>query len=310
MSDKMHVGVLGSTGRVGEQYCTLLKDHPQFELVFEPSRHEILNFKEAEKCDLIFSALPSKVAKEVEPEYAKKGFPVFSCASCHRFEEDIPLIIPEINSHHLELISLQQQKRGWEGCLISKPNCTLQSYLLPLYPLHKRFKLKHLTVTNLQAISGAGTGYELSDNIIPYIAGEEEKSEREPQKILGESISISSHCLRVPVQQGHLSCVSAAFWEKPTLDEVRAVWDSFEGLNLPSAPSKPLVYFEESDRPQPHLDSFCGNGMSVAIGRLRECPLFDIRFVALSNNLIRGAAGGGILTAELYVKHYETSKNL
>jgi len=187
MSRKIPVGILGASGLVGKQYALLLQNHPRFELVFQSSRKTIEDFEKAKECQLIFSALPSSIAQSIEPEYAKRGIPVFSTASCHRLEEDVPLIIPEINPDHLEMIGVQQKNRGWDrGFIVSKPNCTLQSYLLPLYPLHKRFKLERLSVTNLQAISGAGAGYELNNNVIPFIPDEEEKSETEPLKILGE----------------------------------------------------------------------------------------------------------------------------
>lgn len=314
MSKKIPVGVLGASGLVGRQYVQLLQNHPYFELIFQATRQTIENFDRAKKCRLLFSALPSCVAQSIEPEYARRGVPIFSSASCHRLQADIPLIIPEVNPDHLQIITVQQKNRGWKGgCIIAKPNCTLQSYILPLYPLHKHFTLERLLVTNLQAISGAGAGYELKNNIVPYIPHEEEKSETEPLKILGKwdgntlhfsSINISMHCTRVPVEHGHLACVSASFKKKPSLDEVKYIWTTFKGLKLPTAPQYPLIYFEEHDRPQPKLDYLCGKGMSVALGRLRECPLFTIRFIALSNNLIRGGAGGGILTAELYCRHY------
>lgn len=314
---KISVGLLGASGLVGEEYLRLLKNHPQFEVVFQPNRNTLLDFDAARPCQFLFSALPSDKAQQVELEYAKRGFPIFSSASCHRLEEDIPLIIPEINPDHLEMIPLQQKRRGWEkGFIVAKPNCTLQSYLLPLYPLHKRFQLERLAVTNLQAITGAGRTFKLSGNIIPYISGEEEKSETEPLKILGTwdgsrlhpaLLVISSHCNRVPVLHGHLACVSASFKKKPTLDQVLEAWETFPGLDLPTAPKRPLLYFEENDRPQPLLDASYDRGMAVAVGRLRSCSLFDIRFTALSHNLIRGAAGGGVLTAELY---YEKIKHI
>lgn len=299
MYDRIPVGILGGSGRVGEQYSKLIAEHPFFELVFNPNRHTVRDFEAAKNCRLIFSSLPSNIAQEIEPEYAKRGFPVFSSASCHRMQEDIPLIIPEINPHHLEMVPLQQKNRGWEGCIIAKPNCTLQSYLLPLFPLHQRFKLERVAVTNLQAISGAGRGLSLENNILPYIEGEEEKSEREPQKILGEAIKISAHCVRVPVQVGHMACVSASFKSQPTLEEVKEAWENFE----------PIKFLKEENRPQPLLDTQWSGGMSVAVGRLRTCPLLDIRFTALSNNLIRGAAGGGILTAQLYLESYEPTQH-
>jgi len=312
MPEEIFVGILGGGGLVGEQYAKLIQNHPYFRLISISSRKDVADFKKFRECQLIFSALPSSIAQTIEPEYARRGFPVFSSASYQRLEWDVPLIIPEINADHLKMIKIQQKNRGWEqGFIVSKPNCTLQSFLLPLYPLHRRFKLERLSVTNLQAISGAGRGYKLRNNVIPFIPLEEEKSEREPAKILGRwdgrrlhltDFSISTHCMRVPVEHGHLSYVSASFKERPSLNEIVRIWKGFNGLKLPTAPSSPLVYFEEDDRPQPKLDCLCGGGMSVALGRLRECPLFDIRFVALSHNLIRGAAGGGVLTAELYVE--------
>ena len=316
---KIPVGILGASGLVGQNYLKLLKNHPFFEVTFQPSSKTSLNeaLKEAKgKCRLIFSALPDAVAKECEFLYAKEGFAVFSTASCHRLEPDIPLIIPEINPSHLDLIPLQQKKRGFtKGFVVAKPNCTLQSYLLPLYPLHRAFTVKKLMVTTLQAISGAGKTFNLEKNAIPYIFGEEEKSENEPLKILGsvtgkgihleEGIAISTHCNRVPILSGHLACVSVSFERKPQEKEVLTLWKEFkekEVEGLPSAPSLPLIYLEGADRPQPLLDCNRENGMVVTIGRLRKCPVLDFRFAALSHNLIRGAAGGSILSAELAYK--------
>lgn len=318
MPRKIPVGVLGASGYVGQQYLRLLENHPTFEVVFQAARKPpydtVYDRKKAQQCALVFSALPSSIAQIVEPLYAEMGLPVFSSASYHRLESDIPLIIPEINGGHLAMLDMQKKNRGWDrGFIVAKPNCTLQSYLLPLYPLHQHFRLTSLSVTNLQAVSGAGAGYKLDQNIIPYIPEEEEKSEVEPLKILADwngkellmpSMTISTHCIRVPVEHGHLACISASFEEKPTLEEVLEVWKAFKGLDLPSAPPSPLVYFEEKDRPQPKLDALIGRGMAVALGRLRSCPIFDLRFIALSHNLIRGAAGGGLLTAELYYKEY------
>jgi len=227
------------------------------------------------------------------------------------------MIIPEVNPDHLSLIPYQRQLRGWKtGCLVVKPNCTLQSFLLPLFPLHRKFKLKQVMVTTMQSMSGAGTGFDLEKNIIPYIEGEEEKSEVEPLKILGslkenqitvpQNIQFSSHCNRVPVYEGHLACIAASFEKPIPREDVLHLWETFRGLpqtlNLPSAPKKPLHYYSEIDRPQPAYDKNLENGMSIALGRLRECSIFDLRFTALSHNLIRGAAGGSILSAELALK--------
>jgi len=320
MSKKIPVGILGATGLVGKQYVQLLNNHPWFKLVFQSTRNTIEDVDRARTCRLLFSALPSSVAQNIEPKYAKKGFVLFSSSSFHRLDKDVPLIIPEINPTHLRMVEVQRKHRGWnQGCIISKPNCTLQSYLLPLYPLHQHFVLQHLSVTNLQSISGAGSGYKLNNNVIPYIAGEEEKSEQEPLKILSKwngkalvspSISISTHCVRVPVEYGHLSCVSALFQKTPTLDEVIDIWKHFRGPCLPTIPEHPLIYFQKVDRPQPQHDVLCGKGMSISIGRLRRCPCFHIRFIALSHNLIRGAAGGGVSIAELYTKTYLSNEVL
>ena len=214
-------------------------------------------------------------------------------------EEDIPLIIPESNANHFDLIPKQQEKRGWRGFIVAKPNCTLQGMLLPLYPLHLKYQLEKISVTYLQARSGAGKAFELKENIYPYIEGEEEKSERETGKILDDaSIRIAAQCFRVPVQDGHLASISAGFKKKPNLDEVRALWEAFS----------PLSYLEERCRPQPLLD--LGSGMQVSIGRLRPCPLLDLRFVSLTHNLVRGAAGGGILTAEYWREYVRKTKSI
>ncbi len=290
------VGLLGGNGLVGQTYQNLINKSQDFELCFVPSREGLVDVLKAKGCDLIFSALPNNAAKIYDPLYAREGYPVFSSASCHRMEEDIPLIIPEINPEDFAWIERQQQNQGWKGFIVAKPNCTLQSIILPLFPLHKRFGLKRILVTYLQARSGAGKGFELEDNILPFIEGEEEKSTEETHKILGDSsIQISSRCMRVPVSHGHLAAVSASFEERPSLEEVKSLWNQYE----------PVCYLEREDRPQPALD--LGDGMLVSIGRLCNCPLMDIRFVSLSHNLIRGAAGGGLLTAEYWSKNVRTS---
>ncbi len=290
------VGLLGGGGLVGQTYQTLIDKHRDFELCFIPSREELGDVSKARECDLIFSALSNSAAEIYDPLYAGAGYPVFSSASCHRMEEDIPLIISEINPEDFTWIARQQKSRGWKGFIVAKPNCTLHSMILPLFPLHKRFALSGISVTYLQARSGAGKGFKLEGNILPFIEGEEEKSTIETHKILGDSsIQISSQCMRVPVLHGHLAAVSARFEEKPSLEEVKTIWHQYE----------PVSYLEQEDRPQPALD--LGDGMVVSIGRLSPCPLMDIRFVSLSHNLIRGAAGGGLLTAEYWSKHVRTS---
>lgn len=328
---KIPVGIIGATGVVGQTYVYLLKDHPLFEIVslsaspkwegktyrealtgrlHKTLSEKVLNLplEPMKPLPLIFSATPSSVAASLEFPLAKQGSAVFSHASIHRTVSDIPMIIPEINADHLSLIPLQQKQRGWKGFLVVKPNCTLQSFLLPLFPLHCAFGLKQVSVTTMQSTSGAGSSFQLDRNILPYIEGEEEKSETEPLKILGllkNQVAFSVHCNRVPICEGHLACVSASFQKPLEEKSVRQLWDDFSGLDLPSAPRKPLHYFDESDRPQPLLDKDVGGGMTVALGRLRKCSIFDLRFTALSHNLIRGAAGGNLLCAELaYQKGY------
>ncbi len=274
------------------------------------------------RCKFVFSALEMEKEKvrALENEYAAADIPVVSNASAHRNTDDVPMIIPEINHEHLQVIKAQQQKRGWKhGFVTVKPNCSLQSYLLPVFALISAgYEVNKLLVTTLQAISGAGypglAAIDMLDNIVPYIAGEEEKSELEPGKILGrvvdgkivnyDELKISAHCNRVPVIDGHTACVSLQFAaKKPTAEQIIDIWQNFSALpqelQLPSAPEAPLIYIAGADRPQPRKDRLNGKGMAVSLGRLRPCNLFDMRFVGLSHNTVRGAAGGGILNAEL-----------
>jgi len=230
------------------------------------------------------------------------------------------MLIPEINSNHIEIIPQQKKANGWDkGFIVVKPNCSLQSYMAPVYALIKAgYEVKRMIITTMQAVSGAGypgvPSLDMIDNMVPFISGEEEKSEIEPQKIMGKivngkivndtSMKISAHCNRVPVIDGHTACVSLEFGaKKPSLEEIRKIWKEFRSepqeLNLPFAPKKPIIYREEPNRPQPRKDRDTDKGMAVTVGRLRECKVFDIRFVCLSHNTVRGAAGGGILNAEL-----------
>jgi aspartate-semialdehyde dehydrogenase len=264
--------------------------------------------------------MDKKAILALEEEYASKGLAVVSNNSAHRHTEDVPVLVPEINDSHLDIISEQRKKRGWkQGLLVVKPNCSIQSYMIPLYALLKAgYPVAKMIVTTLQAVSGAGypgpASIDMIDNIIPYIGGEEEKSEVEPLKILGrieggkivpdDSIKISAHCNRVPVSDGHTACCSIKFaGKKPEMDEVINIWRNFtalpQELKLPSAPVPPMIYRDEPDRPQPRKDRDAGNGMAVTVGRLRPCHVFDYRFVGLHHNTVRGAAGGAILTAEL-----------
>jgi aspartate-semialdehyde dehydrogenase len=248
---------------------------------------------------------------------------VISNASAHRWTADVPVLIAEVNPDHADIIPAQRKKRGWDrGFIAVKPNCSIQSYMTPIYALVKAgFAVERLVVTTLQAVSGAGypgvPSLDMIDNIVPYIGGEEEKSELEPLKILGgirdgvfENASlpkISAHCNRVPVTDGHTACVSLEFGaKKPSIEEIKKIWAGFKSLpqelDLPMAPKQPIIIREENDRPQPRKDRDADKAMAVVVGRIRPCNVFDIRFTALSHNTVRGAAGGGILNAEL-LKH-------
>ena len=357
MENKIKVGVLGATGMVGQRYVYLLKDHPWFEVTFVSAspRSAGKTYKEAVsgrwligsdipegvknlmvydasdvdaavgKCAFVFSALEmgKDEIKALEAAYAAKDIPVVSNASANRWTDDVPMLIPEINPDHVEIIHRQKAHHGWnKGFIAVKPNCSLQSYLAPVHALQEKgYPVKRLIVTTMQATSGAGypgvSSFDMIDNIVPYIGGEEEKTETELLKILGrvsgekiENASgplVSAHCNRVPVIDGHTACVSLEFDlpedKIPSLEEIEAIWTSFSGFpqeaKLPSAPEHAIVLRHEDNRPQPRRDRENGKGMAVTIGRLRKCHVFDIRFVALSHNTKRGAAMGGILNAEL-----------
>jgi len=360
MSHKISVGVIGATGMVGQNYIRLLNNHPWFQVAYVAAspRSAGKHYREAVagrwhmvtdipakvgdmvvedasgvrsalgKCSVIFSAvdMEKEAVRKLEMEYASKGFAVISNNSAHRQTEDVPVLIPEINYDHCDIIPAQQKHYGWsKGLIVVKPNCSIQSYMIPIHALLQRgYQVSRMIVTTLQGLSGAGypgpSSLDIVDNIIPYIGGEEEKSEKEPRKVLGkvtedrivpdESISISAHCTRVPVIDGHSACVSIEFTgAKPSLDELKGVWRSYRSvpqeLALPSAPQQPIVVREEIDRPQPRKDRDAENGMAIVVGRLRPCKVFDYRFVGLSHNTVRGAAGGAILMAELLkVKGY------
>jgi aspartate-semialdehyde dehydrogenase len=354
MSERIRVGVIGATGMVGQNYIRLLNNHPWFEVgyVAASPRSAGKYYREAVagrwhmltdippgvgdlvvedagvvrsalgKCSVIFSAVDMKkdTVRTLEMDYASKGFAVISNNSAHRLTEDVPILIPEVNYDHCDLIPAQQKHYGWsKGLIVVKPNCSIQSYMLPIHALmQKGHRVAKMIVTTLQGLSGAGypgpSSLDIVDNIIPYIGGEEEKSENEPGKVFGKvtdgriapdaSISISAHCTRVPVIDGHSACVSIEFaGAKPSLDAIKETWRSYRSvpqeLALPSAPQQPILVREETDRPQPRKDREAQNGMAVVVGRLRPCKVFDYRFVGLSHNTVRGAAGGAILMAEL-----------
>ena len=267
-------------------------------------------------CRLVFSALPAKVAGLVEEQFAAAGYAVSSNARNHRLDPDVPLLVPEVNPDHLALIETQWRRRGWKGFIVTNPNCSTAQLVLALKPLWDRFGITALNVVTMQALSGAGypgvPSLDILDNVIPYIAGEEEKVEREPLKLLGRlkgeaieeaQMAISAQCNRVGTREGHLEAVSVKLGQQASCAEVVEALRSFrgplQGLGLPSAPARPIVVREEPDRPQPRLDRDEGKGMSVVVGRVRECPVLDYKFLVLGHNTIRGAAGAAILNAEL-----------
>lgn len=347
-----NVGIIGATGMVGQRFITLLDKHPNFNIkllaassrsagkcygelmenrwkLSIPMPDSVKNMviydaendidKICDQVDFVFCAvdMPKEEIRELENKYAKRECPVVSNNSAHRLTPDVPMLIPEINPHHAEIIHSQRKRLGTtRGFIAVKPNCSIQGYVPTLSPLRK-FGLNKISVCTYQAISGAGKTFdtfpEIIDNVIPYIGGEEEKSEVEPLKIWGNiengeiklasSPIISAQCVRVPVSDGHLATVSASFDNPPTLDEIKEIWDNYKGrpqeLKLPSAPEKFITYFEEDNRPQTKLDRDTYNGMGITAGRLRKDNLFDIKFVSLSHNTLRGAAGGAVLMAEL-----------
>jgi aspartate-semialdehyde dehydrogenase len=340
--EKIPVAILGSTGRVGQKFVELLSDHHWFEIValcasersLGKRYEEAMNWSMTSQlpkhlakmvvrpcvpdlpCKIVFSGLDSSVAGDIEKKFARAGYQVISNSSNHRMDRDVPLLIPEINPDHLQLVSTQD---FGAGSIITNPNCSVVGLCIALKPLLDRFGIKAVNVVTLQALSGAGypgiPSLDSLDNVIPYIANEEGKIESEPLKILGtfdgekvvpHSMGLSAQCTRVNVSDGHLACVSVKLKEKPNFDEILTAWKEFEGmpqeLNLPSAPEHPILYLENEKHPQPKLHRLNGNGMSVSIGRLRKCPLFDWKFVILSHNTIRGAAGCAILNAELITK--------
>ncbi|MDR0324249.1 MAG: aspartate-semialdehyde dehydrogenase [Treponema sp.] len=356
---KIPVGILGATGMVGQQYISLLNDHPWFDVRFVAAsprsagkkykeavagRWQLVNtfaahvggiivedandvnraaaaFKKGE-CSFVFSALEmgKNETCALEEAYAAAGIPVISNASAHRWTPDVPVLIAEINPHHADIIPMQKKARGWDrGFIAVKPNCSIQSYMKPIHALAQAgFHAQKMFVTTMQAVSGAGypgvSSLDVLDNLYP-LKGEEEKSETEPLKIFGsidngifrnaEFPKISAHCNRVPVIDGHTACVSVEFaGKKPgSMEEIKAIWAAYKGIpqeaNFPMAPKQPIIYREEDDRPQPRKDRNADKAMAVVAGRLRPCKVFDISFMALSHNTIRGAAGGGILNAEL-----------
>jgi aspartate-semialdehyde dehydrogenase len=267
-------------------------------------------------CRVVFSGLDASVAGEVEEAFARAGCVVLSNSKNHRMEDDVPLLIPEINHEHLKLIEVQRQRRGWTGAIVTNPNCAVMGLAIAIAPVHRTLGVKRLIVTTMQAVSGAGypgvPSIDILGNVIPFIGGEEHKVETEAQKILGifsgdavkfADIAISAHTNRVSVEDGHMGCVSLETVEKAKPDEIARIMADFKSLpqelKLPTAPKDPIIVLKEKDRPQPRIDRDAGQGMATVVGRIRECPVFDVRFVVLSHNMIRGAAGASILNAEL-----------
>ena len=364
--EKYRVGIVGATGMVGQRFISLLKDHPWFQVtcVAASARSAGKKYKDAvgnnwafdweipadvaeltvvdashidevgKQVDFVFCAVANLTKDEIramEEDYAKHEIPVVSNNSACRGVKDVPMVVPEINADHIRVIEQQRKRLGCKkGFIAVKPNCSIQSYVPALTPLMD-FGLDKISVCTYQAISGAGKTFktwpEMVDNVIPYIGGEDEKSENEPLKLWGKVEEtedglaivnatepvISAQCLRVAASDGHMAAVSVSFKNKPSMEEIKERWNNYETeaqkLNLPNAPKPFLQYFEDPTRPQTKLDRDFQNGFGVSIGRLREDKIFDYRFVCLSHNTVRGAAGGAILTAELLCAKGYIEKN-
>lgn len=352
--EKLRVGIIGATGMVGQRLITLLENHPYFAIhaLLASGRSAGKPYREAVEgrwkmktplpehvgtmpvldaadiegvrplVDFVFCAVNMKKEeiRALEEAYAKAEIPVVSNNSANRWTPDVPMVIPEVNDAHLAVIEAQKKRLGTHrGFIAVKPNCSIQSYVPALTPL-LRFGITEVVATTYQAISGAGKTFrewpEMIDNVIPYIGGEEEKSEQEPLRVWGsvengaivpaKAPLISTQCIRVPVTDGHTAAVFVRFREKPTREEILAAWRDFRGkpqtLGLPSAPAQFITYFDEPDRPQVRLDRDLYGGMGISVGRLREDTIFDYKFVGLSHNTLRGAAGGAVLIAELLTR--------
>ena len=346
MKEKIPVAVLASTGSVGQRFIQLLDNHPWFQVVAVTGSDRSIGQPYAKVCrwllaepipesvrelvvlpsdpsstksiPLVFSALPADIAKEVEPEFARAGIAVCSNASAYRRDPVVPILLPEVNPSHLDVIESQRLQHNWKGCIVTNSNCTSTGLTVALKALQDAFGLTKLFAVSMQALSGAGypgvPSLDILDNVIPYIGGEEDKVEWETRKMLGDvagseivlaNFSVSAHTNRVAVSDGHMVCASVELENKASITEVIEVVKSYQAPEisraLPSAPNPVIVYREEDDRPQPRLDRMSGSGMATVVGRIRPDPLFDIKFVVLSHNTIRGAAGGSIYNAELMV---------
>ena len=327
---------------VGQRFVSLLEHHPWFEVAWLAASERSAGKTYAEACNwrvrdpmpkaarelpvheckpgkapqLVFSSLDSKVAGDVEKEFARTGHVVLSNSSNHRMDADVPLLIPEVNPDHLLLVRTQRKERGWKGMIITNPNCTTIGLVMSLAPLEKTFGLEKVLMTSMQAVSGAGypgvPTLDILGNVIPHIGGEEEKVERETRKLLGKltdgqvkmgDFVVSAHCNRVPVEDGHTESISVSLRTKATVEDLIATWRKYRGrpqeLQLPSAPKHPIIVRDERDRPQPKFDIQSENGMAAVVGRVRPCPVLQFKYTALSHNTIRGAAGAALLNAEL-----------
>jgi aspartate-semialdehyde dehydrogenase len=341
---EISVGILGATGMVGQRFVHLLADHPWFKVTVLAASDasagrpygEVCNWvlpsampdaardltvrpiDEVLDCPLVFSALPADVAGPVEEYLADSGIAVCTNASAHRLDTDVPLLIPEVNSHHTALIQPQRRRHGGQGFIVASANCSATQLALALKPLHDVFGLRHVSVVTMQAVSGAGypglPALDILGNVIPFISGEEDKLEAEPRKLLGEledgqvraaPFVVSAQCNRVPVRDGHTECVSVQLKRRVSVEGMIAAWEEFsvpaEVAGLPSSPIRPILVRREDDRPQPVQDRGAGTGMCVTVGRVRACPVLDFKFVVLGHNTVRGAAGGAIHNAELLV---------
>jgi aspartate-semialdehyde dehydrogenase len=342
MAKRYSVGILGATGTVGQRFIQLLQGHPQFEITALAASDRSAGKPYAEACawklpgsipdnvreivvqpieppldcDIVFSSLPSTVARETEEAFARAGYPVISNSSSYRMDEDVPLLIPEINADHIGLIEQQRANRGFaKGFIVTNPNCAVMTFAPPLAALHRKFGVESAIVTTLQAISGAGypgvASLDITDNVLPYIAGEEPKVEIEAQKILGDfadgviqkaDFTVSAQCFRVDVVDGHMASVRVNLKETTTLEEVVDAMRTFPSLDLHSSPDRFIDVTDEPSRPQTRLDRDNGNGMTITVGRVFPDTVFDYRYVALSHNTVRGAAGCAILNAELLIQ--------
>jgi aspartate-semialdehyde dehydrogenase len=342
---RIEAGILGATGMVGQHFIKFLEGHPQFDLTWlgasersagkrytdaakwhlaggVPEGTRKLSVHEAKPGHapkLLFSAMDASVATEIEQAFAQAGHVVVSNSRNHRMDADVPLLVPEINPEHLQLLPIQRRHRGWKGLIVTNPNCSTVVLTMALAPL-KEFGIERVIATTMQAVSGAGypgvASMDILGNVVPYIGSEEEKMQQETQKILGDfsedhveplAAKVSAHCNRVAVVDGHTVTVSVEFspHSRPTEADLINAFDTYRGLpqhrNLSSAPRLPVQYLTEPDRPQPRKDAERDRGMATFIGRLRPCPVFDWKFVALGHNTVRGAAGAAVLNAELMV---------